>query len=380
MPRILSSRSSPWELYSVVFDILRVAKSFELIQWFTLTVISMMVTTYLNVSFFSTITIDIAQGLQYLILLIIFENVTSYCSLKQSLAKRTFVLDFLKHFQTKLNQRILSANWMKIKLSDQVKIRRKLEEASSSIQYLAEQCIDQLREISKFLTAVTTILYLCPIATVLIGVVYVCFYHFYLKKQSAVLLEMKQNMVEKDDRFSSKYARANANMFEYVIHHEKNKIINITNELKIDMEGQWLLLDYLFDYLSFKENILGKLCTFVTITMYYALNGTNAFMFPLYHYLTSLTDSIHTLLSAYIQGVRLKKDYDVVKPILEEYEERVDVEQIDLTSELHIRDLSFHYQGTRDTFCLRSEGELTFKIGETILVTGKSGAGNVASP
>ena len=238
VPRILSSRSSPWELYSVVFDILRVAKSFELIQWFTLTVISMMVTTYLNVSFFSTITIDIAQGLQYLILLIIFENVTSYCSLKQSLAKRTFVLDFLKHFQTKLNQRILSANWMKIKLSDQVKIRRKLEEASSSIQYLAEQCIDQLREISKFLTAVTTILYLCPIATVLIGVVYVCFYHFYLKKQSAVLLEMKQNMVEKDDRFSSKYARANANMFEYVIHHEKNKIINITNELKIDMEGQ----------------------------------------------------------------------------------------------------------------------------------------------
>ena len=377
---VLSCRSSPWEFYSVVLDILMVAKSFELIQWFALTAVSMMLTTYLNVSFFSTITVDITQGLKYLILLIVFENATAYCALRQNLAKRTFVLDFLKHFRTKMNQRILSADWMKIKLSDQVEIRRKLEEASSSVQYLVEQFIDQLKEVSKFVTAVTTILYLCPIATVLIGVVYVCFYHFYLNKQSAGLLEAKLKMVEEDDRLSSKYARANANMFEYVLHHEKNKIINITNELKIDMERQWFLLDYLYDYLSFKENILGKLCTFLTITIYYRLSGANVFILPLYHYLSSLTDTIHELLCAYIQWVRLKKDYDLAKPILDEYDERVNAEQIELTGELQIRDLSFHYEGARETFCLQFAGELTFKMGEAILVTGKSGAGNFVSP
>ena len=161
----------------MMFDIVIVLRPFNLIQWFVLTVTSMILTTYLNVSFFSTITINVAQGLKYLILLIISENVTSYCLLKQSLAKKTFVLDFLKHFRTKLNQRILSTNWIKIKLSDQVKIRRKIE-ASSSVQYLVEEFIDQLREISKFIMTVITIFYICPIATVFIGLVYACFYRF----------------------------------------------------------------------------------------------------------------------------------------------------------------------------------------------------------
>ena len=149
MQSLLFRSSSQWTLHKIMFDIIIVLRPFNLIQWFILTVGSMTLTTYFNVSFFSTITINVAQGLKYLILLIIFDNVTSYCSLKQSLAKKTFVLDFIKHFQTKLNQRILSANWIKIKLSDQEEIRRKFEQASSSIQYLIEEFIDQLREISK---------------------------------------------------------------------------------------------------------------------------------------------------------------------------------------------------------------------------------------
>jgi ABC-type multidrug transport system fused ATPase/permease subunit len=337
----------------------------------------MILTTYLNVSFFSTITINVGQGLTYLILLIIFENVMSYCLLKQSLAKKTFVLDFLKHFQTKLNQRILSANWIKIKLSDQVEIRRKIEEACSSIQYLVEEFIDHLREISKFLMTVITIFYICPIATAFIGIVYICFYRLYLNKQSTDLLDIKLKMIEKHDKLYTKYSRANANMFEYVIHHEKNKIIDITNELKIDMEKQWFILDYLYDYLSFKEDILGKLCTFITLIIYYILNGTITFIIPLYHYLSTLTDSIHTLVVAYIRCLRFKKDYDLIKPILEEYDERMNVEQIDLKYGFQIRDLLFQYEGTRETFRLQYNGLLAFKTGESILITGKSGAGNV---
>jgi ABC-type transport system involved in cytochrome bd biosynthesis fused ATPase/permease subunit len=367
--------SSKWALHKIIFDIIIVLRPYTLIQWFLLTVASMTLTTYLNVSFFSTITININQGLKYLFLLIIFENVTSYCLLKQSLAKKTFVLDFLKHFRTKLNERILSANWIKIKLSDQEEVRRKIEEATSSIQYLVEEFIEQLREISKFITTIITIFYICPIATILIGIVYVCFYRFHLNKQSNDLLDIKLKMIEKHDKLYSKYSRANANMFEYVIHHEKNNIINVTNELKTDMEKQWFLIDYLYDYLSFKEDILGKLCTFITIVIYYKLNGINTFIIPLYHYLSTLTDSIHTLLVAYIRCLRLKKDYDLIKPILEEYDERINVEQIDLRYEFQIQDLSFQYMGTRETFHLQLNGSLTFKMGETILITGKSGAG-----
>ncbi|CAF4410873.1 unnamed protein product, partial [Adineta steineri] len=165
-------------------------------------------------------------------------------------AKKIFVLDFLKHFQTKLNQRILSANWIKIKLSDQVEIRRKMEEASASIQFLMEDLINHLQAFSKLILTIITVFYICPLATILIGIVYACFYHFYLNKQSKNLLDIKLKTIEKYDKLQSKYSRANANMFEYVIHHEKDKIVQITNELKVDIEKRWFELDYLYDYLS----------------------------------------------------------------------------------------------------------------------------------
>ncbi|CAF3687128.1 unnamed protein product [Adineta steineri] len=367
--------SSPWDLHKIIFDIIVELRPWTLTQWFLLTTISMTLTTYLNVSFFSTITINVAQGLKYLFLLMIFENISSYCLLKQGSAKKIFVLDFLKHFQTKLNQRILSANWIKIKLSDQVEIRRKMEEASASIQFLMEDLINHLQAFSKLILTIITVFYICPLATILIGIVYACFYHFYLNKQSKNLLDIKLKTIEKYDKLQSKYSRANANMFEYVIHHEKDKIVQITNELKVDIEKRWFELDYLYDYLSLKEDILGKLCTFITIIIYYTLNGMNTFIIPLYHYLSTLTGSIHELLIAYIGWLRLKKDYDLVKPILEEYDERINVEQIDLKYEFQIQDLSFQYKGTRETFHLQLDGSLSFKKGEVILITGKSGSG-----
>ncbi|UJR32426.1 hypothetical protein I4U23_019888 [Adineta vaga] len=367
--------SSPWNLFKVIFDIVLILKPFQLIQWFLLTVASMTITTYLNVSFLSIITLNVTQGLKYLFLMFIFENLTSYCKLKKSSARKTFVLDFLEQLQTKINQRILSTNWIKIKLSDQVEIRRKIEDASSSCQYLIEEFIDQLQELSTFIMTIITIFYICPLATILIGIVYVCFYRFYLNKQSDHLLDEKLKMIEKNDKLCTKYARANANMFEYVIHHEKNHIIRITNELKVDMERIWFTLDYLYDYLSLKEDTLGKLCTFLTILFYYLLNGMNTFIIPLYYYLSSFTDCIHTLLVAYIRCLRLKKDYDLIQPILEEYDERINVEQIDLRSEFQISDLSFQYEGTREIFHLQLNGSLTFQMGEAILITGKSGAG-----
>jgi ABC-type multidrug transport system fused ATPase/permease subunit len=281
-------------------------------------------------------------------------------------------------FSIFLNQRILGTNWIRIKLSDQQEIRRKIEDATSSIQNLVEDFIDRLRDISKFIVTVITIFYICPIATLLIGIVYLCFYRFYLNKQSTDLLNIKLKILEKYDKLHSKYSRANANMFEYVIHHEKNKIINITNELKIDIERQWFILDYLYDCLSFKEDLLGKSCTFITIVIYYTSNGNITFIIPLYHYLSTLSESIHTMLISYIRLLRLKKDYDIVQPLLEEYDERMNVIQIDLKYEFQIRELSFQYEGTRETFHLQHHDSLVFKMGQSILITGKSGAGKIS--
>ena len=373
----IMQNSSPWNFYRISFDLLIITNPLNLIQWFLLSTITMALTTYFNVSFFSTITLDVTQGLKYLLMLIITQTASSYCSLRLRLVKKTFILDFLEQFLTKINQRILSANWIQIKLSDQVEIRRKIEEACCSVLNLVEDLIDKFQEVSKFLVTILTIFYICPLATIVIGIIYMCFYRFYLSKQSDRLLDTKLKIIERNEKLNSKYTRANANMFEYVIHHEKNHIIRITNELKVDIERAWFDLDQLYDYLSLKEDIIGKLCTFVIIGMYYSLNGATTFILPLYHYLSTLTDSIDTLFTSYIRWLRLKKDYDLIQPILEESHERSNVEQIDLQSQLQIRDLSFHYSGTRQTFHLQLPNSLTFKMGEAILITGKSGAGKI---
>jgi ABC-type multidrug transport system fused ATPase/permease subunit len=335
----------------------------------------MTITTYLNVSFFTTITHDINQGLNHLIMLIISEIIVSYCKMKQSYARQVFFLDFLKHFQTKLNQRIFGASWLRIKLSDQVEIRRKIEVASTSIQRLVEVCIDQLKEISTFIITIVTIFYICPIATILIGIIHVCFYRLHLNRRSDELLELRLKMIERYDKLQSKYSRTNSNMLEYVIHHEKNELINVTTALKIDMESQWLTFDHMYTELSFQEDMVGKLCTFISIAIYSMLNGVNPAIIPLYHYLSTLTNSIHGMLVACIRCSRLRKDYDLIEPILEEYDERINVEQIELKFSFQIQDLSYQYEGKRQAFQLRLNGMLTFRMGQSILVTGKSGAG-----
>ncbi|CAF1403999.1 unnamed protein product [Rotaria sordida] len=183
--------SSEWSLFNIMFDIIIKLKTLDFIKWFLLTTMSMTLTTYLNVCFFTTITNNVEQGLKYLLLLIIFETITSYCSMKQRLAKRIFVLDFLEEFRSKLYQRILSSDWMKIKLSDQENIRQKLERACSSVQFLFEDILDQLKEMNRFLLTMMTVFYICPMACLLIGMIYFSSYYLYLNKQSENLLHIK---------------------------------------------------------------------------------------------------------------------------------------------------------------------------------------------
>jgi len=369
--------SSKWSFSNVMYEILIVSKPFDLIKWFILSLISMSITTYLNVSFFSTITIDVNQGLKYLFCMILFENLTSFCFLQQALTKKTFILDFLKEFRTKLNQRILSANWMKIKLSDQAEIRRKIDLATHAIQYFIDNSIDRAKHISQLIMALITISFIFPLATLFIVTAYLTFCRFYSYKQSKELLVLKTNYQEQSRKLHEKYRRVQTNMFEYVIHHEKDKVIDIMNQVTIETQRRWFELDYLYDYLEFKENLLGNICTFLTILAHYLINENPIAILPLYKYLSTLTRSFQRLLTSYIRWIKIKKDYDLIHPILEEFEERINVEQINLDYHLRIKDLSFQYEEKqgREPFHLQLNDSLTFTIGESILITGKSGAG-----
>ena len=377
MGSFIFEKTSEWSLYPLMFEMIIQLKSLSLISWFVLSTVSMILTTYFNVLFFSTITINVNLGLKYLVVLFVFEKINSYCSLQQGVAKNAFVLDFLERFQTKLNQRILSGDWLKIKLSDQIEIRRKIDDACSSTGNLLEQFIDQLKQISKFLTTLITIFSICPIATILIGIVYIVVYRYYFNVKNIHLLDTRAKMIKDHTKLYTKYSRVNANLFDYVIHHEKNQIIQIKNQIIIQLRRNWFSLDYLFEYLSFEKDILGKFCTLIVLVFHYVSNGMNLSIIPLFHYLSKFTETIHKILRSYTRWIRTKKEYDLVQPILEEYQQRIEVEQIELKNQFQIEDLSFEYQGKREGFRLHYDGLLTFKMGESILITGKSGAGNI---
>ena len=368
----LLNRDLPrWSLYKIMIDIIIISKPYDLLVWFLLTMCSITLSAYFNILFFSVITVNITRGLQILALLIIFESFAAYCRLKQSSANKAFICDFIEHFQTLLNQRILSANWNKIKLSDQVEIRRKIEQASLSIQRMIEYFFYQLPGFSKFIITVGTIFYISPIGTVMIMMVYICFYRFYLSRKSNDIQAVRLKSEETITKLNTTYSCANENMFEYVIHHEKDKIINITNDLKINVQRKWSIITYLYEKLSFEESILGKLCTFITLLFYVSINGTHVFLVPLHHHLSTLTSSIGDIMLFYVQFLKFTEDYEVIRPILEEYEERVNVKQVQLQDEIQIENLSFKYPDIRAMFHLRFEGLLKFQNGQSILVTEK---------
>jgi hypothetical protein len=98
--------------------------------------------------------------------------------------------------------------------------------------------IDKLRQVYELFLTIIVIFYICPLSTVLILIIYSASDWLHLNRQSTILLDVKTNLLEKHNKLYAKYSRANTNMFEYVIHYEKNKLIQITNQLKIDTERQ----------------------------------------------------------------------------------------------------------------------------------------------
>jgi ABC-type bacteriocin/lantibiotic exporter with double-glycine peptidase domain len=94
-------------------------------------------------------------------------------------------------------------------------------------------------------------------------------------------------------------------------------------------------------------------------------------------YLSTLTNTIDSLIIFHIQCLRFIEDYIVIIPILEKYEERINVEQINLQKQIQMENLSFQYKNRRETFHLKLDDLLTFKAGQAILVTEKSRAGKL---
>jgi hypothetical protein len=230
------------------------------------------------------------------------------------------------------------------------------------------------------LTSIITISLLCPWkATIGLIFEYLTFFLIYVRQRSEELsaLRAKNNTLYYE--LHEKSNRVMGRSLDYILHRERNELISKNSSLQVAIESLYYTSEYVANRLLFSEELLGKACTFIIISIL-LINTKNPFVvIPIYHYLSSLISKLDSIIDVSTRCIRLIKDYDLLQPLLEEYKPRFEASQFIMEQYLTIHNLYFTYEevkARRKRFTLELSESITFQMGETILVTGNSGVGN----
>jgi ABC-type multidrug transport system fused ATPase/permease subunit len=368
-------KENDWRLGPVLLSLVtsNIHCSLYMFIWLIIDFVIHSISTYLTVIFLSS------ANTQILVLLLISQSIESFVRLKVLSSEKTFVLSCIRRLHTLVHTRLLRTDWHRLKLADHEEMRRKINEACSSIQALLEMIIENCTVIFALISAIITIAVLCPWkATIGLIVAYLFFYLIYVRRRSQELLALRDKNNTMYDELQVKYNRVIGRTLDYVLHRERDKLINTSSSLQVALEGLYYTAEYVANRLSFAEELLGKTCTLI-ITSVLLSNATNPFLvIPIYHYLSSLVNQLDNLINITIRCSRLIKDYDLLQPMLDEYQPRFEATQFNMEQSVTIHNLHFTYEqvkAKRKRFTLQLSESITFQMGETILVTGNSGAG-----
>jgi ABC-type multidrug transport system fused ATPase/permease subunit len=368
-------KENDWRLVSILVDLFQsnIHCSFSMIFWFLIDFVIHSTITYLTVGFLSSANIEI------LTLLLIFRIIESFIHLRVVSTEKTFVLSCIRRLYTLVHIRLFGTDWHRLKLADHEEMRRKITEACSSIQSLIESIIENCNVVYGLISAIVTISLLCPWkATIGLILAYLTFFLIYVRQRSEELSALRAKNSQIYDELYEKSNRVMGRTLDYILHREEDKLISTSSSLRIAIEGLYYTSEYVANRLLFSEELLGKACTFILISILLS-NNTNPFVvIPIYHYLSSLVSQLDFLINISSRCIRLIKDYDLLQPMLEEYKPRFQASQFNMEQYLTIHNLHFTYEevkARRKRFTLELDQPITFQMGETILVTGNSGAG-----
>jgi len=368
-------KENDWRLWSVILYLINHNKysSLHLLFWLIIKFLIRVISTYLTVAFLSS------ANVKTLCLLLINQIIESFIGLRVKLTEKSFVLICVRGLHTLVYQRLLGTDWYRLKIADHEEMRRKINEACSSIQALLETIIEQSTVIYALINALFTIILLCSWkATLSLTLVYFLFFIFYVKKRSEELFKLRVKHNTMYDQLQDKYNRVIGRTLDYVLHRERDKLIYTSSSIQVMIESLYYISEYVANKLSFIEEILGKICTLIIISI--LLNSVNNpfVVIPIYHYLSSLINQIDSIIDITIRCTRLIKDYDLLEPLLNQYEPRLETKQFNIINSFTIENLYFISKQTkvkRKPFILQLSQSITFQMGETILITGNSGAG-----
>ncbi|CAF2910777.1 unnamed protein product [Rotaria sp. Silwood2] len=146
---------------------------------------------------------------------------------------------------------------------------------------------------------ILTVAILCPWhTTISLTLVYIAFFFRYVRQWGRDFLKFRIEANKRSEQLQEKHSRVASRTLDYYA------------------------VDYVADRLSFAEELLGKTCTLAAIGVLVTTNDNPLIVTSLYHYLSSLVDQFDNTNQIIIRCTRLLKEYDLILPILDEYETR----------------------------------------------------------
>jgi len=223
-------KGNDWRLWSVILYLINSNKysSLHLLFWLIIQFLIRGITTYLTVTFLSS------ANLKILCLLLINQSIESFVGLRIKLTEKSFILKCIRGLHTLVYKRLLGTDWYRLKLADHEEMRRKMNEACSSIHSLIEIIIEQSTIIYALINDLLTIILLCPWkATLTLTFIYFLFFIFYVRKRSKELFQLRVKHNTIYDELQIKYNRIIGRTLDYVLHRERDKLIETSSSIQV---------------------------------------------------------------------------------------------------------------------------------------------------
>jgi ABC-type transport system involved in cytochrome bd biosynthesis fused ATPase/permease subunit len=360
-------------------------------------IVSSLLIPYTNINFTTKLTVDIKFAINCLILNVIFEIVGSYLNLIVSRDKKDFVLTIQEQFIKLVCGRVYGMNWSKLRELNKNELPDKISRAIFAVENCINTLITNIMDSFSLIGSVIILVTISPVSLFVITILNIIVYFYIIKKENEKLLTKRNDMHKKNEQFWNRYWTTLRNSNDYIIHHQKDKIIDVIKQSRYDIEKDWMDYDYESNKLVFKSSMVNQIIVLICIMIYIHNNvfsvsnlwnnfdvdigllnkETILLILTLYIYLTRLTEKFDDLLKMYTFFTKWEKDYDRIKIVLDESDERIIAHQMSLENTLEFRDIDFTYKvlDNRKSVKIATSGVFQFCKGETVLVRGMSGAG-----
>lgn len=389
-----------WSLTNITISIVKPVRPYVLLL---LLGINMVFTTifipWTNVLATTKLSTNFELSIKCFILGFIFSTINSYIGLLLKNRQTIFTINLKCRFMQKICERVYSTDWLLFKECEKKQLPNKINMARYAFEAYIDNIFDIIHIIFDLVGTLIVLLNIFPLLPIVLFFGNLIVYYFNTLPFNKTHLIERQSINKESDKIWQKYWRIMHVAEEKVIHHQENEITDTVVKSQYGRQQAWTSLSYKSSVSNFKTSAANKLLI-LTCMLYFvhvnifpisSLLFDNTFdiskvnkellliIVTLNIYMSNFMDTINSFISFYTEYERCNEDYRGLYKILVKCDLRPTNEQIELKHTFGFKNINFTFpeskKHSRKEWHLRSEGDFEFKIGDSVLVSGQSGAG-----